>query len=248
MFHTYIYKRAGRPALTWDEARIAPKLAAVIRRQGHLIGRIESLGFDLRSEAVLTTLTEDVLQSSEIEGEKLDKDQVRSSLARRLGLDVGAPPKADHFLEPELRLTVEAQGPRAYTPCSALNEVARPGFSRDERLKRAEIRPGLLRSPGEASDFDRGPRPRGGDVQQFIAFIAKSWPIERCAIASVDHGACQLPGRDRVIAVAGKVEHQRATAAHHPQGCNQAFCRCERIDGAARITRVNDERIKPVRT
>ena len=50
---------------------------------------MEGLGFSLRNEAVLQTLTEDVLKSSEIEGEKLDKDQVRSSIARRLGLDIG---------------------------------------------------------------------------------------------------------------------------------------------------------------
>ena len=62
----------------------SPKLIAVRHRQGRLIGRMQALGFPLQEEAVLKTLTEDVLKSSEIEGEILDRDQVRSSIARRL--------------------------------------------------------------------------------------------------------------------------------------------------------------------
>jgi len=85
----YIYNRKNWPKLTWSQERLAGQLAGVRHRQGRLIGRMEGLGFSLRSEAVLQTLTEDVLKSSEIEGEKLDKDQVRSSIARRLGLDIG---------------------------------------------------------------------------------------------------------------------------------------------------------------
>ncbi|MCX5841759.1 MAG: DUF4172 domain-containing protein, partial [Deltaproteobacteria bacterium] len=85
----YIHNRKNWPKLTWSQERLAGQLAGVRHRQGRLIGRMEGLGFSLRSEAVLQTLTEDVLKSSEIEGEKLDKDQVRSSIARRLGLDIG---------------------------------------------------------------------------------------------------------------------------------------------------------------
>jgi Fic family protein len=105
---TYIYDCEAWPDFRWDEAAIAARLAAVSRRQGRLIGRMESLGFDLRSEAVLTTLTEDVLKSSEIEGEKLDKDQVRSSIARRLGMDVGALPKADRDVEGVVEMMLDA--------------------------------------------------------------------------------------------------------------------------------------------
>src|SRR5262245_31540542 len=105
---TYIYDRDGWPAFRWDDAVIALRLAAVSRRPGRLIGRMESLGFPLKSEAILTTLTEDVLKSSEIEGEKLDKDQVRSSLARRLGIDVGALPKADRNVEGVVEMMLDA--------------------------------------------------------------------------------------------------------------------------------------------
>jgi Fic family protein len=63
-------------------------LAAVRHRQGRLIGRTESVGFERRNEAVLATLTGDEIKSSEIEGEYLNREQVRSSIARRLGMDI----------------------------------------------------------------------------------------------------------------------------------------------------------------
>jgi Fic family protein len=67
----YIYERKDWPKLTWSHERLAGRLAAVRHRQGRLIGRMVGLGFSLRNEAVLQSLTEDVLKSSEIEGEKL---------------------------------------------------------------------------------------------------------------------------------------------------------------------------------
>ena len=76
----YIYQRDDWPRFHWDQDGLANHLASVRHRQGRLIGRMEALGFRLREEAVLSTLTQDVLKSSEIEGEILDIDQVRSSL------------------------------------------------------------------------------------------------------------------------------------------------------------------------
>ena len=80
---TYIHELKDWPAFRWNEEELTGRLASVRHRQGRLIGRMEALGFQLQAEAVLQTLTEDVLKSSEIEGEVLDKDQVRSSIARR---------------------------------------------------------------------------------------------------------------------------------------------------------------------
>src|SRR2546426_2960518 len=74
----YIHELKDWPRLHWDTDRLAEPLASVRHRQGRLLGRMESMGFSLRQEAVLRTLTADVLKSSEIEGEKLDADQVRS--------------------------------------------------------------------------------------------------------------------------------------------------------------------------
>ncbi len=83
----YIHELPDWPKLRWDEAMLSPLLAEVRHRQGRLLGRMEGLGFRLRSEAQLSTLTSDVVKSSAIEGEKLSADEVRSSIARRLGLE-----------------------------------------------------------------------------------------------------------------------------------------------------------------
>lgn len=103
-----IHERADWPGFHWDQGGLANPLAAVRHRQGRLVGRMEGLGFQLREEAVLTTLTQDVLKSSEIEGEILSIDQVRSSLARRLGIDIGALTPADRHVEGVVEMMLDA--------------------------------------------------------------------------------------------------------------------------------------------
>ncbi len=85
----WIHQTAEWPAFSWNSEILAQKLADIRHRQGRLLGRMESLGFDLRTEANLNTLTVEVVQSSAIEGETLNSDEVRSSIARRLGIDIG---------------------------------------------------------------------------------------------------------------------------------------------------------------
>lgn len=104
----YIHQRDAWPKFEWNSEAISEPLAAVSRRQGRLIGRMEALGFTLREEAVLRTLTQDVLKSSEIEGEILDADQVRSSIARRLGMDIGALTPADRNVEGVVEMMLDA--------------------------------------------------------------------------------------------------------------------------------------------
>jgi Fic family protein len=105
---TYIHQLADWPKFTWDHKAVEEPLAAVRHRQGRLFGRMEGLGLPLRSEAMLQTLTEDVIKSSEIEGEHLDRDQVRSSLARRLGMDIGALAPADRNVEGVVEMMLDA--------------------------------------------------------------------------------------------------------------------------------------------
>jgi Fic family protein len=98
----------GWPQFNWDLDRLAELLTAVRHRQGRLIGHMEALGFQLRQEAVLGTLTADVLKSSEIEGERLDAEQVRSSIARRLGIEVGALKPVDRHVEGIVAMMLDA--------------------------------------------------------------------------------------------------------------------------------------------
>jgi Fic family protein len=104
----YIYELSDWPKFRWDEGRLATFLAAARHLQGRLVGQMEALGFKVREEAVLRTLTEDVLKSSEIEGEKLDADQVRSSVARRLGIDIGGLQPADRHVEGVVEMMLDA--------------------------------------------------------------------------------------------------------------------------------------------
>ena len=106
----YIWQNAVWPQLVWQDAAIAAPLAAVRHDQGRLVGRMEALGFKLREEAVLQTLTMDVVKTSEIEGEVLDVTQVRSSIARRLGIDIGALAPKDRDVEGIVEVMLDASG------------------------------------------------------------------------------------------------------------------------------------------
>jgi Fic family protein len=104
----YIHDLADWPSFVWSDEPLAQILAEVRHRQGRLIGRMEALGFELRAEASLQSLTEEVVKSSEIEGEILDREQVRSSLARRLGMDIGALVPADRNVEGVVEVMLDA--------------------------------------------------------------------------------------------------------------------------------------------
>src|SRR5271154_6217492 len=106
----YIHELQDWPRFNWTREQLAEALAAVRHQQGRLIGHMEALGFNLRQEAVLQTLTADVLKSSEIEGEKLDAEQVRSSIARRLGMDIGALKPTDRNVEGIVEMMLDATG------------------------------------------------------------------------------------------------------------------------------------------
>lgn len=105
---TYIHELKDWPRFRFDSERLADLLAAVRHRQGRLLGRMEQLGLKLRAEAALNSLTEEVVKSSEIEGEVLNRDQVRSSLARRLGVQIGALTPADRNVEGIVEMVLDA--------------------------------------------------------------------------------------------------------------------------------------------
>jgi len=104
----YIHELKKWPEFTWDDARLFALLAEVRHRQGWLLGRLEGLGFRFREEATLATLTEEVVKSSAIEGEKLDVKSVHSSLARRLGLDAGRTEPQDRHIEGIVEMMLDA--------------------------------------------------------------------------------------------------------------------------------------------
>jgi len=104
----YVWERPRWPKFAWDQGRLAEPLARARHAQGILLGRMRALGFRLREEATLTTLTEDLLKTSEIEGENLDRAQVRSSIARRLGMEVAGLVPADRHVEGIVEVMLDA--------------------------------------------------------------------------------------------------------------------------------------------
>ena len=197
----YIHQRNDWPGFRWSDARLVHPLAALRLRQGRLVGRMEALGFALRAEAALRSLTEEVLKSSEIEGEILDQAQVRSSIARRLGMDIGATTRADRHVEGVVEMMLDATqkyaapltAKRLHAWHAALFPTGRSGMRR--------ITVGAWRKPG--SDPMRvvsGPMgrervhyeaPPASDVKremtEFLAWFNGRQPIDPVLKAAVAH-------------------------------------------------------------
>ncbi|HET9784590.1 MAG TPA: DUF4172 domain-containing protein, partial [Terriglobales bacterium] len=104
----YIHELGDWPNFDWSREQVAAPLAAARFQQGRLLGRIAGLGFDLGRQAEWQTLAADVVKSSEIEGERLNVEQVRSSVGRRLGLDVGGLKPADRRTDGTVEMMLDA--------------------------------------------------------------------------------------------------------------------------------------------
>lgn len=104
----WIHEQPDWPGFNWDIEPLADLLAAVRHRQGRHLGRMESLGFDLRQQASLTAMTSDVVKSSAIEGERLDPREVRSSIARKIGLETAGLPQPGRAVEGVVEMMLDA--------------------------------------------------------------------------------------------------------------------------------------------
>lgn len=104
----YLYKQDSWPDFKWNNEALLVLLGKVRNLQGKIVGKMELLGFELRGEAVLKTLTLDVIKSTEIEGEILNPNQVRSSLARRLGMDISGLISSDRNVDGVVDMMLDA--------------------------------------------------------------------------------------------------------------------------------------------
>lgn len=135
---TWIHEQPDWPDFTWDDASLSLPLADIRHRQGRLLGRMDTLGFNLKREACLTTITNDVVKSSAIEGEKLNPEEVRSSIARRLGIDVAGLVPASRDVEGIVEMMLDATqhyrkpltAERLFDWHAALFPTGRSGMSR----------------------------------------------------------------------------------------------------------------------
>ena len=106
--YTYIWQATDWPNWRFDHASLAQSMVDVSRAQGMLIGRLADVGLALRDQASLLALTEDVIKTSEIEGEQLNVESVRSSVARRLGVDIGALAPVDRHVDGVVDMVLDA--------------------------------------------------------------------------------------------------------------------------------------------
>ncbi|MCX6972684.1 MAG: Fic family protein [Verrucomicrobia bacterium] len=135
---SYIHQQKDWPNFRWNEARLLPLLTKLRHQQGRLLGQMEGLGFHLRGEANLESLTKEVIGSSAIEGEKLDAEEVRSSIARRLGIAHAGTTPASRNVEGVVEMMIDAtrkyeEGLTAERLCSwhaALFPSGRSGMQR----------------------------------------------------------------------------------------------------------------------
>ena len=104
----WIHEHQDWPNFTWNAETLASKLSEVRHRQGRLLGRMEGLGFELKREASLSMLTNDIVKSSAIEGENLSPEEVRSSIARRLGIDIAGLIPASRHVEGIVEMMLDA--------------------------------------------------------------------------------------------------------------------------------------------
>jgi Fic family protein len=197
----YIHELDDWPRFHWSAEAIAEPLASVRHRQGRLTGHMEALGFDLRQEAVLQTLTTDVLKSSEIEGEKLDADQVRSSIARRLGMDIGALKPTDRHVEGVVEMMLDATrhydqpltAERLFAWHASLFPTGRSGMTkirtgawRDDSTRPMQVVSGPMgkeRVHFEAPRADRVP----GEIKSFLDWFEGKDPIDPVLKAGLAH-------------------------------------------------------------
>ncbi len=136
----YIHELTNWPKFLWDQERVDSLLIQVRHKQGLVIGGMESIGFHFREEVVLQTLTQDVIKSSEIEGEILDQSQVRSSVARRLGLEDAAAAAVDRNIDGVVEMLLDATQnfsqpltkERLFSWHASLFPSGRSGFSKIE--------------------------------------------------------------------------------------------------------------------
>jgi Fic family protein len=104
----YIHEKQNWTDFSWDNKKVLLKLGEARNQQGRLLGKMQSLGFDLQNEAILNTLTLDVIKSSEIEGEFLDIEQVRSSIARRLGIELAGAIESERHVDGIVEMMLDA--------------------------------------------------------------------------------------------------------------------------------------------
>ena len=104
----YIHQLKDWPSFSWDKEAVLSRLVEIRHQQGRLVGQMEGIGFNLKSETSLSTITQDVLKTNEIERNDLDRNEVRSSIARKLGLNIAGLVLASWHVDGVVEMVLDA--------------------------------------------------------------------------------------------------------------------------------------------
>lgn len=198
---TYIWQDPNWPNWQYDLNTLNSPLAAIRHAQGRLLGKMESLGFQLRDETWLQTLTQDVLKTSQIENLQLDSEQVRSSLAQKLGLDVATLPRIDRHVEGIVEIMIDATrnyaapltAERLFAWHGALFPTGRSGLSairvatwRDDANGAMQVISGPIGR--EKVHYIAPPAERlAAEIQQFLTWFEQATELDPVLKAGLAH-------------------------------------------------------------
>lgn len=194
----YIWELPDWPSFRRDDRRLLEPLATARLKQGQLLGRMERLGFDLGLKAQLQAITEEVLKNSEIEGDLLDRESVRSSIARRLGMPQAANAPADRRTDAVVEMMLDAT--REYTAPLAPDRLFRwqaalfpTGYSGLQRIKVGGWREGPIRivsgpAGRERIHFEGPPAEKlEAEMARFLEWFNRPPNIEGLIRATIAH-------------------------------------------------------------
>ena len=197
----YIHQKDNWPDFTWESDKFVNLLSEVRNLQGRLIGRMATLGFDLRDEALLETLTLDVLKSSEIEGEILNPDQVRSSIAQRLGMEFAGLIMSDRNVDGMVEMMIDATRncfnpltkDRLFDWHAALFPMGRSGMFKiivaDWRKDKSGLMQVISGRPGKEKVHFQAPDASlvENEMNQFLEWFNKNDEIDLVIKAAIAH-------------------------------------------------------------
>lgn len=194
----YLYERENWWKFTYDSNKVMLELGRVRAKQGLMLGRMSSLGFDFQEDALLTTLSQELVCSSEIEGEALDLQQVRSSIARRLGIETAGMVGASRYVEGVVEMLLDATQryaePLTNERLFGWHNVLFPtGMSGLYKIEVARYRSGEMQvvsgAMGKEKVHYEAPKPERvpDEMERFIAWVNAGTEVDEVVKAAIVH-------------------------------------------------------------
>lgn len=194
----YLHERENWWKFTYDSHKVMTELGKVRAKQGLMLGRMSSLGFDFQEDALLTTLSQELVSSSEIEGELLDRQQVRSSIARRLGIETAGMVGASRYVEGVVEMLLDATQRYAEPLTDARlfgwhNVLFPIGMSGLYKIEVAQYRSGEMQvvsgAMGKEKVHYEAPKPErlAEEMERFISWVNAESEVDEVVKAAITH-------------------------------------------------------------